>query len=80
MLRDFLFKKMIEKKIAGLTDEQKSELLEMLKSHPDFFEQIISEIHEETARGTEQQEAVRRVVIRNQSRIMDIFKEGGFVK
>jgi hypothetical protein len=80
MLRDFFFKKLIEKKVQGLSEEQKAGLLAMLQNNPEFFNQITSEIKEETDKGADQQEAATRIVQKNQSRIMEIFKEGGFIK
>ncbi len=80
MFRDFLFKKMIEKKVEGLNDEQKSEIVEILKNNPDFFKQIAEEIQEEVKNGLSEQEAAVKVAKRNQNQIMDVFKKGGFVK
>ncbi len=80
MLRDFLFKKMIEKKIQGLSEEQKSEILNILQSNPDFFTQIADEIKEEVKNGLSEQDAAAKVAQRNQNQIMDVFKKGGFVK
>lgn len=80
MLKDFIFKKIIDSKAQGLSEEQKSGLLHMLQEHPEFFEKITKEIKEETEKGIDQQEAAKQVVIRNQMQMMEIFKESGFIK
>lgn len=80
MLKDFIFKKIIDSKVQGLSEEQKSVLLRMLQEHPEFFEKIMKEIKEETEKGIDQQEAAKQVVIRNQMQMMEIFKESGFIK
>jgi predicted transcriptional regulator len=80
MIKKFLFQKAAQKIIANMSNEQKEEVVKILQSHPDFLESIRKEIEEEVKSGRDFLEATRYVVEKNQDRLMEIFKEGGFVK
>lgn len=80
MLKDFLFKKAIERPIAGMGDEKKELILNLFKQHPEFMENVAKEIEAETKSGRDAADALNYVMKKNQRTIIQIFKEGGLIK
>ncbi len=80
MFKEFFFKKLIEKQLGSLSEDQKTRALAALESNPDFFAQLVDEIKTETDNGVNQMEAVRLVAMRHQEQLVRMLKEGGIVK
>jgi hypothetical protein len=76
----FLFKKAIKKRVDELTDSQKENILEILKEHPDFLEELLGEIETKTSRGDDIQKAIKESVEKNQKQLIEIFKEERLIK
>ncbi len=79
-LKDFLFKKTIERKISGMTDEQKKAVLGLFEKNPEFLDTIVKNVQKEVESGRKTDEAVKYVMEKNQKQLMEIFKEGGLIK
>jgi HPt (histidine-containing phosphotransfer) domain-containing protein len=79
-LKDFIFRKSIERKISGMSDEQKEAIVKLFQQHPEFIESITKEIEAETKSGRNYADAIKYVMEKNQRQLMQIFKDGGLIK
>lgn len=67
MFGDFLLKKML--KSHGVSEEQASQVMNIVKQNPALFKQIAEEIQEKVKSGQDQQAAAMEVMLAHQAEL-----------
>jgi len=70
--KQIAMKKMLDKQLAGLSDDQKKLVMKMIEENPDFFEKIAKEIEAEVKAGKNQMAASMSVMKKYQGDLQKI--------
>ena len=74
MIKEFLMKKMLDSKLAGMPEDQKNKLIELVTKNPELFTKIGEEIKEKVKNGKGEQEASIEVMMKYKSELQKIAK------
>ena len=72
-IKDFAVKKLLEKQLKGVPDDQKEMIMTLVEKDPKLFEKIAKELQEEMkSNGNNQMNAAMKVLPKYQAEIMAI--------
>jgi hypothetical protein len=71
----FLAKKLMERQLKGLPEDQRELILAMVEKNPGFFKKIAEEIKEKTKTGKSEQQASLEVMMAHRQEMQQIALE-----
>ena len=69
MIKNFLMKKMLQKQLKGLPEDQKQAFTTAMENNPKLFENIAKEMQAEVKKGTNQMNAAMKVLPKYQDEL-----------
>lgn len=73
MLKKLFLKKMLDKQLAGVPEEQKEKIIDAFSKNPQLFETIAKEIKTAVDEGKDQMTATQEVVAKYQNQLQGLF-------
>ena len=75
MIKEFFIKKMIDRQMQGVPQEQKDKIVQAVMKNPQFFEMVAKEMQQEMASGKDQMAAMMAVLERHKGEAQGIAQE-----
>ncbi len=72
MFKDFIMKKLIDRQLKNVPEEQKEKIMRLINEKPELFQKIVMEAQELIKKGKGQQEAMMEVAMKYQSELKGI--------
>lgn len=72
MIKEIFLKKIIEKQLSNLPEEQRDKILKAIEENPEFFGKISKEIQEEIGKGKDQFSCVIEIMNKYKNEIKNI--------
>lgn len=72
MFKDFIMKKLIDRQLKNVPEEQKEKIMRLINEKPELFQKIVMEAQELIKKGKGQQEAMMEVALKYQSELKGI--------
>lgn len=72
MIKDFLMKKMLEKQLKGIPEDQKQKIITAIQKNPELFKKIAEEVQGAVKSGQDQMQATMSVMQKYQSELKDV--------
>jgi UTP-glucose-1-phosphate uridylyltransferase len=73
MLKKLFLKKILDKQLAGMPEDQKEKIIDAFSNNPELFETIAKEIKAAMEEGKDQMTATQEVVARYQDQLRGLF-------
>lgn len=61
MFQNFLLKKMLKSKLAGVPEAEQEKIFAMIEKNPDMFKKLFEEVQEKVKGGMDQKQAMMEV-------------------
>lgn len=74
-IKDFMTRKLLERQMKNMPQEQRDIIIKAVQKNPDFFEKIAKEIQDKTKQGKNQTAASMEVMRKYQSELQRIVQE-----
>lgn len=74
-IKDFMTRKLLERQMKNMPQEQRDIIIKAVQKNPDFFEKIAKEIQDKTKQGKNQTAASMEVMRKYQGELQRIVQE-----
>lgn len=74
-VKNYMMKKMMDRQLKGVPEDQKQMIMTAVEKNPDFFENIAKEIKQKTKEGKDQQAAAFEVMRKHQGELQRIMMQ-----
>lgn len=78
MLKNLLFKKIIQSQLKNLPEKEQGMILTIVEKDPEFFMQIAKEVQDKMKEGKDQMGAVQEVLTNHKVKLTELLKESDF--
>lgn len=72
MFKNFILRKLLEKQLKDVPEEQKEKIMKLIEEKPELFQMIAMKAQEKMKQGKSQMDAVMEVVKENESELKGI--------
>lgn len=70
-VKDFFTKKLLERQMKNMPEDQKEMMVALIQDHPEFFEKIANEIKKKKAEGKGDAAATMEVMRKHQAQLQE---------
>lgn len=75
MFQKFFAKKVLEKQLAGVPEEQKEKFISLMEKHPEFFQELALKAQEYEKEGMDRMQAVSKALEEKKEEAQRIFNQ-----
>lgn len=72
MFKDFIMKKLIDRQLKNVPEEQKEKIMRLINEKPELFQKIVMEAQEKMKQGKSQMDAMMEVAKEHQEELKGI--------
>lgn len=72
MFKDFIMKKLLEKQLKGVPEDQKEKIMKLITENPELFQKIAMEAQAKMKQGKSQTDAMMEVAREHQDELKGI--------